>query len=70
MCWGGSMAKSRGFSIYLLKEGYDATNALQQDHVLDPDVGARGLPETPPFSCWIAPRDHLGGGHTLVLKKS
>ncbi|MDX1217394.1 sporadically distributed protein, TIGR04141 family [Sinorhizobium medicae] len=39
------MAKSRGFSIYLLKEGYDATNALQQDHVLDADVGARGLPE-------------------------
>lgn len=39
------MAKSRGFSIYLLKEGYDATNALREDHVLEDDVGAQGLPE-------------------------
>jgi len=38
------MAKSRSFSIYLLKEGYDATNALREDHVLDDDIGAQGLP--------------------------
>jgi uncharacterized protein (TIGR04141 family) len=39
------MAKSRGFSIYLLKGGYDATNALRDDHQLADDVVARGLPE-------------------------
>jgi len=39
------MGKSRGFSIYLLKEGYDATNALREDHVLDDAVGAQGLPD-------------------------
>lgn len=39
------MAKSRGFSIYLLKEGYDAANALREDHALADDVGAQGLPE-------------------------
>lgn len=39
------MAKSRSFSIYLLKEGYDATNALREDHALDPDIGAQALPE-------------------------
>jgi uncharacterized protein (TIGR04141 family) len=38
------MPKSRGFSIYLLKEGYDSTNALREDHVLDNNVGAQGLP--------------------------
>ncbi len=39
------MPKSRGFSIYLLKEGYDATNALREDHVLANDVDAKRLPE-------------------------
>ncbi|MEF2553352.1 DUF6119 family protein [Aurantimonas sp. A2-1-M11] len=39
------MAKSRAFSIYLLKEGYDATNALREDHALDNDIGALALPE-------------------------
>lgn len=39
------MAKSRAFSIYLLKEGYDATNALREDHALDADIGAQGVPE-------------------------
>jgi len=39
------MAKSRAFSIYLLKEGYDATNALREDHALDDDIGAQHLPE-------------------------
>lgn len=39
------MAKSRAFSIYLLKEGYDATNALREDHALADDINAQGLPE-------------------------
>lgn len=39
------MAKSRAFSIYLLKEGYDAANALREDHALDTNIGAQGLPE-------------------------
>lgn len=39
------MTKSRSFSIYLLKEGFDATNAVRKDHALDDDIGAQGLPE-------------------------
>lgn len=39
------MSKSRTFSIYLLKEGFNSTNALRGDHVLDDDVVAQGLPE-------------------------
>lgn len=39
------MAKSRSFSIYLLKEGFDATNALRDDNYLDDNVAATGLPE-------------------------
>jgi hypothetical protein len=40
------MSKSRSFSIYLLKEeGFDATNALRQDHTLDAAVTATGLPD-------------------------
>ena len=39
------MAKSRGFSIFLLKEGYDSTNALRDDHQLADNVGAQELPE-------------------------
>jgi uncharacterized protein (TIGR04141 family) len=39
------MSKSRSFSIYLLKQGYDASNALKDDHALDGDVGASELPE-------------------------
>ncbi len=34
------MSKSRSFSIYLLKEGYDATNGLKEDHSLDEAVAA------------------------------
>lgn len=44
-CGGGGVAKSRGFSIYLLKEGYDAANALREGHALADNVGATGLPE-------------------------
>jgi uncharacterized protein (TIGR04141 family) len=38
------MAKSRPFSIYLLKEGRDATNALKADHGLE-EADATALPE-------------------------
>jgi uncharacterized protein (TIGR04141 family) len=39
------MPKTRSFSIYLLKDGFDATNALRQDHLLHDTVRATGLPE-------------------------
>lgn len=39
------MSKSRPFSIYLLKAGFDATNALEDDHELQPAAGATSLPE-------------------------
>lgn len=39
------MAKSRSFSIYLLKEGRDATNSLKEDHRLDEGAAATNLPE-------------------------
>lgn len=32
--------KSRSFSIYLLKQGYDASNALEDDHDLQPQTAA------------------------------
>lgn len=37
--------KSRPFSIYLLKRGFDATNALADDHDLQSAAGATALPE-------------------------
>jgi uncharacterized protein (TIGR04141 family) len=40
------MAKTRSFSLYLLKEGYNAENALREDHALDVCVDALNLPET------------------------
>jgi uncharacterized protein (TIGR04141 family) len=39
------MGKSRPFSIYLLKQGYDGTNSLNEDHKLDTAVPATKLPE-------------------------
>lgn len=39
------MTKSRTFSIFLLKKGFDATNALREDHALESGVSARELPE-------------------------
>jgi uncharacterized protein (TIGR04141 family) len=39
------MSKTRPFSIYLLKAGYDATNALKDKHKLDSEVAADKLPE-------------------------
>ncbi|PZQ95314.1 MAG: sporadically distributed protein, TIGR04141 family [Cereibacter sphaeroides] len=39
------MTKSRSFSIYLLKPGFDAETALEEDHLLEPDVAADNLPE-------------------------
>jgi hypothetical protein len=37
------MAKSRPFSIYLLKAGQDATNSLREDHELEA-TAANNLP--------------------------
>jgi uncharacterized protein (TIGR04141 family) len=37
--------KSRPFSIYLLKQGFDATNALVDDHDLQPAAGATNIPD-------------------------
>jgi uncharacterized protein (TIGR04141 family) len=39
------MAKTRSFSIYLLKEGYNAANALRDEHSLDDGIEALHLPE-------------------------
>lgn len=39
------MSKSRSFSIYLLKDGFDASNALREDHALEQGVRATQLPE-------------------------
>ena len=39
------MSKTHSFSIYLLKEGFDATNALKEDHALEDDVTGDDLPE-------------------------
>ncbi|MER9094385.1 TIGR04141 family sporadically distributed protein [Mesorhizobium sp. M0700] len=39
------MSKSRSFSIYLLKPGFDQANALVDDHPLDAEVQAGFLPE-------------------------
>jgi uncharacterized protein (TIGR04141 family) len=38
------MAKSRAFSIYLLKEGFDASSALKDDNDLDDSFEAQQLP--------------------------
>lgn len=39
-----SKNKSRSFSIYLLKQGYDANNALEADHGLGAPETGRNLP--------------------------
>ncbi|MBY2968026.1 hypothetical protein HF251_36190 [Rhizobium leguminosarum] len=39
------MSKSRSFSIYLLKPGFDQTNTLVDGHPLDAKVQANFLPE-------------------------
>lgn len=39
------MAKSRTFSIYLLKPGFNAENALEDEHPLRADFAAENLPE-------------------------
>jgi uncharacterized protein (TIGR04141 family) len=39
------MSKTRSFSIYLLKDDFDATNALRQDHALRDTLEATGLPD-------------------------
>jgi uncharacterized protein (TIGR04141 family) len=39
------MSRSRSFSIYLLKEGFDPTDALKDDHRLEEGVESTELPE-------------------------
>ena len=39
------MSKSRSFSIYLLKDGFDHSNALKEDHKLDDNIAGEQLPE-------------------------
>lgn len=39
------MAKSRSFSIYLLKRNYSAQTALEEDHALEAEVHASDLPD-------------------------
>ncbi len=39
------MTKSRSFSIYLLKDGYDAANTLKDDHALDDQMQGDDLPD-------------------------
>ncbi len=39
------MSKSHSFSIYLLKEDFDARNALKADHTLDDAVAGEALPD-------------------------
>jgi hypothetical protein len=38
------MSKSRPFSVYLLKPGYDATNALKESNKLESETSANKLP--------------------------
>ena len=39
------MSKSRSFSIYLLKKGFDASNSLKDEHELEEDIDAEALPK-------------------------
>jgi uncharacterized protein (TIGR04141 family) len=39
------MSKSHSFSIYLLKDSYNATNALKNDHKMDGQIAGEALPE-------------------------
>lgn len=39
------MSKTRSFSIYLLKDGFDQTNTLKEDHKLDDQITGNDLPE-------------------------
>ena len=60
------MVRSRSFSMYLLKNGRDETNALRDDHKLSLEVAADNLPpgaslfvmDTPPQAPWW--RDYFG----------
>jgi uncharacterized protein (TIGR04141 family) len=54
------MSKARSFSIYLLKSGFDASNALKDDHKLDDRIVGEKLPDgatlyildNPPTAPW------------------
>jgi uncharacterized protein (TIGR04141 family) len=57
------MTKTRSFSIYLLKDAFDATNALKADTKLEVEVDATELPDgatlhildNQPYTPWWAP---------------
>ena len=40
------MSKSRSFSIYLLKQDFNASNALKDDHKLDEETEVKNLPDS------------------------
>lgn len=60
------MSRTRPFSIFLLKQGYDATNSLKEEHSLNEVQNAANLPagaqlyilDTPPVEPWW--RDYFG----------
>jgi uncharacterized protein (TIGR04141 family) len=63
------MSKSRSFSIYLLKDGYDATNALKDDHGMEVGADATGLLEDATlFVLDNAPREPWWKGYFGVSK--
>ena len=60
------MGKSRPFSIYLLKQGYDGTNSLSEDHNLNTAVPATKLPEGARLFVLDAPETTCGGQGILA----
>lgn len=68
--------KSRSFSIFLLKAGFDATNSLVEDHVLDEDFAAGLLPDgaalfvldSDPYPPWWKSYFEIDGSLTQVSK--
>jgi hypothetical protein len=61
------MTRSRAFSIYLLKRGYDASNSLKEDHTLEQSIAAEALPpDTTLFVLDGAPRPPWWKGYSGV----
>ena len=66
------MSKSRHFSIYLLKNGFDANNSLKEDHALEENSSAGKLPrnatlylkKSPARSPWW--REYFGISDSLL----
>jgi hypothetical protein len=64
------MAKTRSFSIYLLKEGYDAANTLRDDHALEDGVDAIHLPEDARLFVFDGEPRGRGGGLISAYKST